>query len=467
MANSNLPDGPQTLPLLQLISWITHPLEFLDTCANRYGDCFTVKLSGSRTLVIFSHPQAIEQIFTAHPRQFDAGRANMILRPTLGDNSLLLLDGDRHSAQRQLLMPPFHGERMRAYSQLIFQVVEQVTSQWVEGQTVTVRPAMQAISLRLILQAVFGLDEGQRYQQLQQLLTSLLNLTTSPLMFALAFFPALLRDLGPLSPGGDFIRRKQQIDRLIYDEIRERRVEKLPATSLHPGNDILTLLMSARDASGQPMTDEELRDELMTLLIAGHETTATALTWALYWIHSLPEVKEKLLAELDTLGDNPDKSAIVRLPYLNAVCSETLRLYPIVIIANPRIANSSVQIAGYEFESGTVLAPCIYLTHHREDLYPEPKQFKPERFLERQFSPYEYLPFGGGNRRCIGAAFALFEMKLALVSMLSRFDLSLVSDRPIYPTRRGVTMVPANGVQMVVKGRRQNSRSLPVVASSI
>ena len=462
-----MPDGPQTPPLLQLTSWITRPLGFLDTCANRYGDCFTVKLSGSRTLVFFSHPQAIEQIFTAHPRQFDAGRANMILRPTLGDNSLLLLDGDRHSAQRQLLMPPFHGERMRAYSQLIFQVVEQVTSQWVEGQTVTVRPAMQAISLRLILQAVFGLDEGQRYQQLQQLLTSLLNLTTSPLMFALAFFPALMRDLGPLSPGGDFIRRKQQIDRLIYDEIQERRVETLPATSRHPGNDILTLLMSARDASDQPMTDEELRDELMTLLIAGHETTATALTWGLYWIHSLPEVKEKLLAELDTLGDNPDKSAIARLPYLNAVCSETLRLYPIVIIANPRIANSSVQIAGYEFESGTVLAPCIYLTHHREDLYPEPKQFKPERFLERQFSPYEYLPFGGGNRRCIGAAFALFEMKLALVSMLSRFDLSLVSDRPIYPTRRGVTMVPANGVQMVVQGRRQNPQFLPVVARFI
>jgi unspecific monooxygenase len=206
----------------------------------------------------------------------------------------------------------------------------------------------------------------------------------------------------------------------------------------------------------------------MTLLIAGHETTATALTWALYWIHRLPDVKEKLLGELDSLGDEPDKSAIARLPYLNAVCSETLRIYPIAILAFPRIVKSLLQVMGYEFEPGTMLAPCIYLTHRREDLYPEAEQFKPERFLERQFSPYEYLPFGGGNRRCIGAAFALFEMKLALASILSRFELALADNRPVHPVRRGLTMAPAGGVRMIVTGLRQDKQRLsPVVASSV
>ncbi len=460
MANTKLPDGPQTPTLLQLIPWITRPLEFMETCANRYGDCFTAKLGSSVTYVLFSNPQAIEQIFTADPKQFGV---NSILRATVGDNSLILLEGDRHQRARQLLMPPFHGERMRAYGQLISQISEQVTNQWTKSSIIPVRPFMQEISLQVILQAVFGLHQGQRYEQLKSLLTSLLNFTTSPLIFSLAFFPGLMKDLGPLSPGRYFIRRKQKIDQLLYAEIRERREQLDPS-----GTDILTLLMSARDEAGQPMTDEELRDELITLLLAGHETTSIALTWALYWIHYLPEVKEKLLKELDTLGNNPDKSAITRLPYLNAVCSETLRIYPIVFITTPRIVKSPIQIMGYEFEPGTMLAPCIYLTHRREDLYPQAEQFRPERFLERQFSPYEYLPFGGGNRRCIGAAFSLYEMKLVLASILSRFELALADPRPVSPVRRGLTMAPAGDLKLVVKGRRQDKeRSRQAVVSSV
>ncbi len=463
MVTTKLPDGPQTLPLLQLYQWIVRPLEFLDTCAERYGDCFSVKLGNYPTFMFFSNPQAIEKIFTANPKQFEVGKANRILRPTLGDNSLLLLDGDRHQRQRQLLMPSFHGERMRTYGQLIDQITKQVTTQWTPGQPFTVRPFMQDISLQVILQAVFGLHEGERCQQLKQLLASLLDLTSSRLGFALAIFSALEHDLGPWSPGGYFLRKRQQIDQLIYAEIRQRREQPDPSAS-----DILSLMMAARDEAGQPMTDEELRDELMTLLVAGHETTATALSWALYWIHRLPEVKEKLLEELDTLGDDPDPSTIARLPYLNAVCSETLRLYPVVIIAVPRIVKSPLHLMGYDFEPDTILAPCIYLTHHREDLYPQPKQFKPERFLERQFSPYEYFPFGGGNRRCIGAAFALFEMKLALVSILSSYQLTLADNRPVHPIRRGVTMTPAGGVQMVMTGRRQDKKRVPqAVGSSV
>jgi unspecific monooxygenase len=216
------------------------------------------------------------------------------------------------------------------------------------------------------------------------------------------------------------------------------------------------------------MTDVELRDELMTLLVAGHETTATSLAWALYWIHHLPQVREKLLQELDALDDNPDPSAIVRSPYLNAVCQETLRIYPVAMLALNRVVKSPLKLAGYEFEPGTVLIPSIYLTHHREDLYPEPKQFKPERFLERQFAPYEYLPFGGGNRTCIGMAFAQFEMKLVLATVLSRWQMELADSKPVEPVRNGALLGPAQGVPMVVRGKRpENQRILQTSSSTV
>jgi len=266
---------------------------------------------------------------------------------------------------------------------------------------------MQRIALRAILRVVFGLSEGERYQQLEQLLSSLLGLISSPLSASLLYFPFLQRGLGPLSPWGRFLELRQQIDRLLYAEMTERARQPDPERI-----DILSLLMAARDESGQPMTDVELRDELMTLLVAGHETTANALTWALYWIHKLPSVREKLLQELNRLGDDPDSSTIFRLPYLNAVCCETLRIYPVSMITFPRVVKAPLQLMGYQLEPGTTVVGCIYLTHRRTDLYPQPDLFKPERFLERQFSPYEYLPFGGGSRRCIGMAFAQFEMKV-------------------------------------------------------
>jgi cytochrome P450 len=202
------------------------------------------------------------------------------------------------------------------------------------------------------------------------------------------------------------------------------------------------------------MSDMELKDELITMLVAGHETTATALSWAFYWIHKLPEVKVKLLQELDSLGDNRDPLAISRLPYLTAVCQETLRIYPVVPITFPRIAKSAGEIIGYKFEPKTVLTPCIYLTHHREDIYPEPKQFKPERFLERQYSLSEFIPFGGGNRRCLGYALAMLEMKLVIATILNNYELSLANNRPVTPKRRGLTVATSNGVPLVMKGKR-------------
>lgn len=455
-----IPNGPSSSALirrLRMLKWIFRPLSVLEQRAKRYGDPFVISKNTSPWVVYFSNPKAIQQIFTADPELFDTNSANKILLPLLGESSLILLGGERHQRQRRLLMPPFHGDRLRTYGQVICAITEQVISQWKVGEAFTVRASMQEISLQVILSAVFGLHEGQRFDQLREILTLLLDSVGSPLSSVLLFFPSLQKDWGPLSPWGRFLQLKQQIDQLLIAEIQARRKQADPNR-----DDILSLLIAARDETGQAMSDAELRDELLTLLFAGHETTASALAWALYWIDHLPEVQSKLLHELNTLPPDADPTAIARLPYLTAVCQETLRIYPIAINTFPRVTKSAIEIMGYQFEPGTVLMPSIYLTHQREDIYPEPKLFKPERFLERQFSSYEYLPFGGGERRCIGLAFAQFEMKLVLATILSRCELKLASNRPVKPTRRGLTVAPPANMQMVVTQRRQ--QKTPVLA---
>ncbi|MDM9586162.1 MULTISPECIES: cytochrome P450 [unclassified Nostoc] len=463
MSALKLPNGPQTHPWVQTYQWLTNPLEYLEDCAKRYGDIFTLQLGqNSPAQVFISNPQAIQQIFTTDPKQLDSGEPAGIRSPLLGRQSLLALEGKPHQRQRKLLTPPLHGERMLAYGELIRDITQQVINQWQVGETFAVLPSMQAISFQVILKAVFGLEDGPRYEKLNELLITILNPKIPILRTILLLFPAMRRDLGAWSPWGKYLRLRQQIDQLIYAQIQERKAQPDPSRT-----DILSLMMAARDEAGEPMTDLELRDELMTLLVAGHETTATSLSWALYWIHHLPQVREKLLQELDKLGEQPDPNAIFRLPYLNAVCSETLRLYPVAISALNRVVKSPLQIGEYNFEPGTLLNPSIYLTHHREDLYPESKQFKPERFLERQFSPYEYLPFGGGNRRCIGMAFALFEMKLVLAKVLSHWKMELADSKPVQPVRKGLLFSPAGGVKMVVKGKRQQNQSVLQTSSSL
>ena len=460
MSALKLPNGPQTHPWVQMYQWLTNPLEYMEACAKRYGDIFTLQLGQNFAPQVFiSNPQAIQQIFTTDPKQLDSGEPAGIESPLAGRQSLLALDGKPHQRQRKLLTPPLHGERMLAYGQLIRKITEQVTSQWQVGEAFSALPTMQVISFQVILKAVFGLEDGPRYEKLKELLIEILNPKVPIVRTLLLIFPALRQDLGAWSPWGKYLRVRQQINELIYAEIRERKEQ--PDSSR---TDILSLMMAARDEAGEPMTDQELRDELMTLLVAGHETTATTLSWALYWIHHLPQVHEKLLQELDNLGEQPDPNAILRSPYLNAVCSETLRLYPVATSALNRLVKSPLQIGEYNFEPGTILIPSIYLTHHREDLYPEPKQFKPERFLERQFAPYEYLPFGGGNRRCIGMAFALFEMKLVLATVLSDWQMELVDSKPVQPVRKGLLFSPAGGVQMVVKEKRLQNQ--PILQTS-
>jgi cytochrome P450 len=427
-------------------------MSFMETCAKRYGDMFTIRLdSKSPPLIFVSKPEVLEQILTNDTKGLEApGDTNLVFESLLGKHSVITISGAEHQRQRQLLLPPFHGERMRSYSQIISDITEKVISQHQIGQPFNIRSVTQAITLRVIMQAVFGLDEGPRAEKLQHCLAEMLEKGSSVLSAALLYFPALQRDFGPINFWGKQMRRQQAADKLIYEEIRERQEQPDPSRT-----DILSLLMAARDEAGQPMTDEELRDELMTLLVAGHETTATALAWAFYWIQKIPSVRQKLLQELDSLGDNPDPGTIFKLPYLNAVCSETLRIYPVAMLTFARVVRTPLSLGGYELEPGIGVIGSIYLTHHREDLYPQPKQFKPERFLERQFSPYEYLSFGGGARRCIGLAFAQLEMKLALAKILSTRELELVDNAEVRPKRRGLVTGQDRPIQMVVTSQRQ------------
>ncbi|MBD2436200.1 cytochrome P450 [Nostoc sp. FACHB-110] len=432
---------------LQTVRIILQPLENLDRYQQLYGDIYLSRFAAFPLQVIISNPKGIQELFTADSKLLETGSGSQIMQPLLGDNSLILMDGDRHLQQRKLLMPPFHGDRIKAYSNLIREITEQVTNKWKVGESFVARPQMQDISLKVILRTVFGLQEGERYAQIQQILIEMLNTFNEPLSVVFLLFKSLQRDLVPWSPWGKFLRRRQQLDKLIYAEIRERRHQT-------QGEDILSLLLSARDEHGQPMSDVELRDELMTMLFAGHETTAIALAWALYWVHYHPEVGEKLLQELNSIDvSSADPTTITQLPYLNAVCSETLRIYPVVLFALPRILQAPMQLMGYDLPKGMTVSVSIYSTHHNPDIYPEPKCFRPERFLERQFSQYEFLPFGGGNRRCLGMAFALFEMKLVLATILSHYSLELLDKVPLKSVRRGIVFTPSGGVNLKVKDK--------------
>ena len=449
--SDKFPPGIRTKNWFHLIWAIINPVDWLEFMQERYGDTFSFHgFGGFPEQVITSHPQAIQEIFMADSNLFTSGEGSQSLEPIVGMNSLLLQDGERHLQKRKLLLPSFHGERMRAYGQTMSEIAEQVMSKLKVKEKFIARPVMQEISLNIILRSVFGLNEGERYEEIRKILSEMLDSFNNPLSVSFLFFKSLRVDLGSLTPWGNFLRKREKLNQLLYQEIRLRRAQE---ASL--GEDILSLLLSVRDENGQGMSDEELRDELMTMLFAGHETTASALAWALYWIHYVPEVRQKLLQELNSIDiPNTDPIEITKLPYLNAVCSETLRISPIAFFTLGRLLRAPMRLMNYQIPQGIMLVPSIYLTHRRRDLYPEPNKFRPERFLERQFSPYEYIPFGGGNRRCLGAAFAMFELKLVLATLLSQYSFTLLENRPLKPVRRGITFTAPGGVPLMLNDKR-------------
>lgn len=455
---TKIPESYNPYPL-QTLQWIFDPIGYAETYGRNLGDVFDARLPPShenQSLTLVSHPEAVKFLLSNDSGTVLSapGELNALGESFFGKHSILMQSGQAHKQRRKLMMPPFHGERMKAYGELICQITQEVMADWRDGEVVIARDEMQKITMRVILQAVFGLYGGDRYQRLERLLAKRLNMVSSPLTSIFVFFPQLAADWGPLSPGGQMQQTAREIDQLLYAEIRERRAAHDPNRS-----DVLSLLLSARDEEGNGLSDEELHDELLTLLAAGHETTATALAWALYWIHHLPAVRQRLMAELDE-HRGADHRAIAQLPYLNAVCNETLRIYPIALITLLRRIEQPCQVMGFDLIPGNTISACVYLVHHREDLYPDSKQFRPERFLERQFSPYEFLPFGGGSRRCIGAALAMYEMTLVLHTLLTRCELQLAQSRPVLPVRRGGTLAPSGGVKL----RKVRDRSLPAAA---
>lgn len=446
-----LPAGSRLPSLLQTLAIVAQPINFLERCAQTYGDTFTLRVLGvnSPPVVFFSNPDSIQAIFTTLADSFEFGKVTHIFRPLVGDQSVIMQEGQRHQRQRQLLMPALHREQLYSQGRVICDLTRQQMSDWQIGRSLTIREEMSEISLQVILQVVFGMVPGARYERLKQLLSHLLEAITSPLYSTQFFFPMLQQNLGRWSPWGGFLAQQQEIDALIYDEIHDRRSQSLGGRT-----DILSVLMTAHDDQGESMSDVELRDQLMTLLLLGHETTASGLAWAFYWIHRHSDCLDRLLTELQTLGQNPDPTALSQLPYLTAVCKEALRVYPIALISQPRKVKQTVQIEGYEFEPGAILVPCIYLAHHRADTYPEPERFNPERFIAQKFSPSEFLPFGGGSRSCVGMALSLFEMKLVLATVLSSYAFQTNYDRPVRPVRRGITFVPPDDFRLEVTGRR-------------
>lgn len=439
----------KTHPILLTLQSFLTPFETLDQLVEKYGEIFQTKVAGLPPTIILSHPEDIKTVVIGKSSLFDSGETNNLLEPFLGANSLLLLDGEAHQQRKKILNPPFARDAIHHYGEIIERNTAELLGIWRQHQPLLVCASMRELSLQIILQIIWDLEK-EDFFKIKALIIQWLSLFSSPLTASIFFFPQLRQDWGRWSPWGRFLRLRTQIDKFIYQKIAEKRNQKLEEFSL------LSWLLAAQYEDGSTLTDQEIRNELITLLFAGHETTAAALSWGLYWIHHQPEVKEKLLEELSAFRDNFDLDQIAKLPYLTATCQEILRIYPINLMAEGRILKKSLTLRNYEFQPGDTFMPCIYLLHQREDLYPNPQQFKPERFLERKYSPFEYLPFGGGNRLCLGIHLALFEMKIVLAYILLTWELKSAQKREIKPVRRGTVMTPPDSFKLIpIKPRKR------------
>lgn len=437
------PPGPTGSSLLSAYRWLRDPLKYLDDAAERHGDTFGLRVPGFAPMVVFSDPAAVREVFMDNGEALLAGAFHRPLRPFLGDHSILMLDGPAHMRQRKLLLPPFQGERMKAYGELMLETARLNIDGWPSDRSFSMYEQAQAITLRVIARAVFGVDMGE---ELERVVRELAELTESgswpPLLV-----PWMQFDLGPWSPWGRYLRRRRTLLETLRAHIGARREEGPEGRE-----DILSLLMLARDENGNPLSEDELCDELLTLLFAGHETTATSLAWLVRWVAALPEVHDRIRAEVETATENGElqPEQISKLPYLNAVVRESARVSPAAhsvgrILAEPRV------VGGYDLPAGTAVVCSMYLAHRRPSLYPNPTEFNPDRFLGSRLGTSEYFPFGGGIRRCIGMAFSTYEMKLVLASIVARTRLELV-DREIKVVRK-ITLRPSRGLQVSLRER--------------
>jgi cytochrome P450 len=434
-----LPPGPREHPAVQTLWWLLRPISFMERNRRRFGDAFSVRFIGfARPMVMLSDPEALRALYTEHGHGLPPGRT-LTLMPVLGPSSVLLLEGEDHLARRRLMLPPFHGERMRSYESTMREIAEREVASWPAEETFALHPRMQALTLEVILRAVFGVSGSERAARLRELLPRLVGQTASTGLQVRVMIASRLRRSDPLE---GVQRLMQEIDDLLLAEIAERRSDP----TLAQREDILSLLIGGRFADGGAMNDRELRDQLLTLLLAGHETTATALAWTFDLLLRHPRALRRLLAELEETGGDIDGD------YMRAVVAESLRLRPVVPLAGRRLA-VELRTGKWTLPAGTDVTPAIWLAHMREDSYPEPKAFRPERFLSDPPSTYAWIPFGGGIRRCLGAAFAEFEMRVVLATVLRSRELEPVGAAPERIARRNVTFSPRTGTRVRVRAR--------------
>jgi cytochrome P450 len=434
-----LPPGPRAPSFVQGLGWWHRPTVFLQRGRARYGKRFTIRLPGQPPFVMLSDPDELREVFTAPPDVLHPGEGARILEPLVGAYSLILLDEDPHLEQRKLLLPAFHGEQMEKLTGLMEEQAEREVASWPVGEEVELHPRFQALTLEIILRAVFGMA-GERLDRLRRLVTQLLEFGTSPL----SVNQRLWNLLGGRGPYARFVRDRDEADEIVYAQIDERRA------SGERRDDVLSMLLDARHDSAHPpdngseMSREEIRDELMTALVAGHETTASELGWTFERLTREPRVLARLHDEID--GDGSEDA------YLTAVIQETLRRRPVLPQPEPRLVKKPIEVGGWSYEPGVVLAASAWLVHHDPAVYPDPFAFRPERFLKEAPGTYTWIPFGGGRRRCIGASFAMLEMKVALRAALSRFTLQPASE-PEGTRRRAITISPRRGARTTLLDR--------------
>ena len=428
---AGLPPGPRLPKTLQTLGWWTRTVPFLEQCRARYGKRFTMRLLQSPPFVHLADPDDVRELFTAPPEVLHPGEGAKVLEPVIGANSVILLDEGAHLSQRKLMLPAFHGEKMQRLSGLMQQVTEDEVARWPRNEPMALHPRLQALTLEIILRAVFGLEDGERLDALRDRLTGILKFGDKPS----SLLPMLQRG----RTWREFERRRAEADALIYETIEERR------SGGDDGDDVMAMLLEARHEDGSPMSPVELRDELMTLLVAGHETTASELAWAFERLARTPAVTARLVEELDSGEDDA---------YLTATVQETLRHRPVLPNAAPRLTMEPVEIGGWTYPEGICLLPDAYLIHHDPEIYPEPYAFKPERFLEEGPGTYTWIPFGGGRRRCLGASFAQLEMKIVLRAVLGSSELAPAEPRQEAGRRRSITLSPGAGARAILRARR-------------
>jgi len=441
----SFPPGPRAPAVWQSARFLTAPLEFFQTQVDTYGPTFTIHLMGLPTLVMVTMPADLKSLFTAPPDIAHAGQANALaFGPIAGTHTHFVLDEESHLARRRLLLPPFHGDRMHDYGQTMADVTAQVVASWPRDRVFAIHPELQRITLRVILRTIFGLDDGAaRDEQVASQLARLANdALASPLLMA----RPLQWNLGPLSPWGRIVRVVKESDRLLRAEIWRRR----QAGDAQDRKDILSMLIVARNEQGEGLTDDELRDELTTMVLAGHETTGTALSWALECLLRRPEVVERIRGEIASVAGPAavpqTREQFAKLEYLDATIKEVLRFRPIMAFGGTRVVQQTWRVGEWDIPAGTAVANAMSMVHRRSDLYPDPFAFRPERFLGKRPDPYEWTPFGGGVRRCLGMAFALYEMKIVLAQILGTTDLELADPGGTRAVPRGFFIAPSKGL---------------------